>query len=201
MLITCLVVGSSPTGGTFDCRKEWFCKTMTFTVSTYISDIPYLRSQWDVSKNSADMSTTTTGSNMRVWWICDKGHSWQATVKNRYNKGSYSQCPFCSGRHAIKGINDLCTVNPELAMQWDESKNTSHPSQFRPMSNTQAWWICDKGHSWKAKISSRSKGHGCPYCTNRKVLYGFNDVILPALTDGASYPHPTSSTHDCRHES
>ena len=31
------------------------------------------------------------------------------------------------------------------------------------------------GHEWYALISSRSDGHGCPYCEDHKLLKGFND--------------------------
>ncbi|MBQ4587207.1 MAG: zinc-ribbon domain-containing protein, partial [Clostridia bacterium] len=35
-------------------------------------------------------------------------------------------------------------------------------------SHKKAWWKCDKGHEWQARIASRNKGSGCPYCSGRK---------------------------------
>ena len=32
------------------------------------------------------------------------------------------------------------------------------------------------GHSWQAAPYTRASGAGCPYCTNRRVLPGFNDL-------------------------
>ena len=30
-------------------------------------------------------------------------------------------------------------------------------------------WQCNKGHEWQALINNRSKGIGCPYCSNKKA--------------------------------
>lgn len=46
-----------------------------------------------------------------------------------------------------------------------------------PYSNKIVWWKCDKGHEWEARISERSlKKHGCPFCTNQRILKGYNDL-------------------------
>ena len=50
----------------------------------------------------------TPNSHKKVWWKCSKGHEWQAVVASR-NRGS--GCPYCSGRKAISGINDLETLS------------------------------------------------------------------------------------------
>ena len=31
------------------------------------------------------------------------------------------------------------------------------------------WWMCNKGHEWKAQINNRSNGRGCPYCSGVKA--------------------------------
>ena len=83
------------------------------------------------------------------------------------------------------GVNDLQTVNPALAVEWDFEKNcTILPNSVTANDNRKAWWRCAKGHSWNAVISSRNNGKGCPFCTNRKLLTGFNDLrtIDPKLT-------------------
>ena len=45
------------------------------------------------------------------------------------------------------------------------------------------WWTCSKGHDYQATINHRSNGSGCPYCSNYKVLTGYNDLatINPEL--------------------
>ena len=40
-----------------------------------------------------------------------------------------------------------------------------------------AWWICPKGHSYLTIPRIRTqKNTGCPYCSNVKILKGFNDL-------------------------
>ena len=47
---------------------------------------------------------------------------------------------------------------------------------FTGGSEKKVWWKCSKGHEWKATIVNRNKGRNCPYCSNRKVLKGYNDL-------------------------
>ena len=37
-------------------------------------------------------------------------------------------------------------------------------------------WRCQLGHQWQAAVNTRVSGRGCPYCSNTKVLAGFNDL-------------------------
>ena len=48
--------------------------------------------------------------------------------------------------------------------------------EVRYSSKTKVWWICSLNHTWKAEIDSRTYGRGCPYCSNVKVLLGYNDL-------------------------
>ena len=92
----------------------------------------------------------------------------------------------------ISGENDLATVFPQLAAQWDTEKNGSlTPEAVSPNSNRRVWWKCEKGHAYCAVIAYRAQSSsGCPYCANRKVLPGFNDLATldPAV---AKEWHPT----------
>lgn len=58
----------------------------------------------------------------KVWWTCENGHSWQTTVHVR-SEGS--GCPYCTGRKVLPGFNDLGTLYPDVAAQWDREKNGS----------------------------------------------------------------------------
>ena len=71
----------------------------------------------------------------------------------------------------IKGVNDLGTLKPELAMEWDTEKNAGrNPEDVMPGSGIRAWWKCSEGHSWDAIINTRAvRGCGCPYCEGRKA--------------------------------
>ena len=72
----------------------------------------------------------------------------------------------------------LSVSHPDLAKEWHPEKNGSlTPDDVTHGSGKKVWWICDKGHEWESRILDRkSKRTGCPICTNRIVLPGFNDL-------------------------
>ncbi|MBU6213996.1 MAG: hypothetical protein KGP01_06090 [Actinomycetales bacterium] len=43
-------------------------------------------------------------------------------------------------------------------------------------SHARCLWRCSLGHEWRAVVHSRTRGNGCPYCGNQRVLVGFNDL-------------------------
>ena len=82
-------------------------------------------------------------SHKKVWWLCKKGHEWEARINNR-SKGS--GCLYCSGRIVTKQ-HSLETLNPELAKEWHLRKNGAlMPAAVTPMSGKKVWWLCKKGH-------------------------------------------------------
>lgn len=108
----------------------------------------------------------TFGSGRHVWWMCDKGHEWQAKVHHRSQGVG---CPYCAGQRATKD-NCLEVMNPALAQEWHPVKNAPlTPHDIMVGSNKKIWWKCTKGHEWKTTVSHRSSGQGCPYCAGRKV--------------------------------
>ena len=118
-----------------------------------------------------DPSQFLPGSNSKQKWKCIEGHTWVAIIAKRTGEGT--GCPYCSGRKAWKGFNDLATKFPDIASQADGWE----PSEFVPGSNTKQKWKCAEGHTWKAVIAKRTgEGTGCPYCAGRKVWKGFNDL-------------------------
>ena len=156
----------------------------------YIIDNKMLMSEWCFDKNKTLgllPDRLTYGSHIKAWWKCDKGHEWQSIISHR-TQGS--GCPFCSGRYAIKGKNDLQTVNPSLANEWDYDKNEGlKPEDFTANSTKKVWWKCQIGHEWQAVIESRNSGMGCPYCSGRYTIKGENDLqtINPSLASEWNY--------------
>ena len=130
------------------------------------------------------------GSAKKVWWMCKRGHEWQASIASR---ASGKGCPICAGRQVLKGYNDLNTTNIELAKEWHPTKNGELlPSMVISGSARKVWWMCRRGHEWKASVHDRTKGRGCPVCSNKKLLSGFNDLktLNPEL---AKEWHPTKN--------
>ena len=137
---------------------------------------PEISSEWNFNKNGKlSPDVISAGSNKKVWWKCRKGHDWQATISSR-NSGN--GCPYCSGRRAIKGENDLLTINPVLAKEWNYEKNGNlKPEEHSTNTPKKVWWKCSVGHEWQARISHRNNGSGCPYCSGRYAVKGENDLL------------------------
>ena len=154
------------------------------------SQAPELAKEWDYEKNGDLLPEMFTKfSHKKVWWKCKNGHSWITSVYNRQK----TNCPYCNGRVAITGVNDLATLHPELLEEWDYERNTEYkPNEIKTSSNIPIWWRCKLGHIWKTSPNHRTrkgKGTGCPVCANRKVLAGFNDLksLFPKIAESWDY--------------
>lgn len=132
---------------------------------------PEFISEWS-DRNRITPDKISYGSNKLVWWNGKCGHEWQASPKSR---SSGENCPICAGKKIVQGINDLQTLKPELAAEWSP-KNSLKPSEVTTGSNKKVLWIDSLGHKWTATVKNRVQGSGCPYCSHRAVLAGYNDL-------------------------
>ncbi len=148
---------------------------------------PSLAREWHSSRNGTmTPRKVTAGSGKKVWWVCQKGHEWEARVLSR-SRGS--QCPYCSG-HRVTLDTCLATVSPGLAREWHPHPNGAlTPRDITPHSGRKVWWICQQGHEWEALISNRSQGTGCPYCSGR--LATGDHSLATANPSLAGEWHPT----------
>ena len=136
-----------------------------------------------------DPSKIGPGSKKKLGWKCKEGHKWKAIVYSRKNGNG---CPVCAGKKIVVGFNDLATLNPKLASEafgWDPKKVTVGNGNSKE-------WKCINSHKWKAPVSRRSLGAGCPYCAGQKVQVGFNDLasVNPKLAAEAFGWDPKSTT-------
>ncbi len=84
--------------------------------------------------------------------------------------------------------NKLVIDRPNLLKEWDYEKNTIPPEMYGTSSNEKVWWICPKKHSYAARIGNRTNiNQGCPYCSGRKALIGYNDF--------ATWCHSNNAIH------
>lgn len=100
----------------------------------------------------------------------------------KYKEAGDKICPFCNNKRVKPGFNDLLTVEPELAERYSINNElpakrilASSPSIFR--------WNCDHcGGEYPATINQIKDGY-CPFCSNERVLSGFNDLatVYPEL--------------------
>ena len=121
---------------------------------------------WDPSKVFAH-------SGKVLDWKCTAfGHIYKSRVANKtgLNRG----CPICSGKTLLSGFNDIATTHPELAkeaLDWD-------PSLYGRSSRKIVKWKCSEfNHIFTSQIANRAnRDGGCPVCSGKKVLVGFNDL-------------------------
>lgn len=128
-----------------------------------------LLEEWDYDLNTKSPQEYTIGSKEKAHWICSRcSYKWMAAINSR-NKGA--GCPACAGNIVVAGRNDLATMRPDLAQDWDYEKNVDiKPSQISYSSGQKCWWICPKGHeSYKATPSHRVNGTGCPICGKIRI--------------------------------
>ena len=124
---------------------------------------PSLLDDWDYNRNILLPEEVTKGTKGLFWWKCKEGHSWKTAI---YARATGHGCPYCKGRLAIKGENDLETVVPDLAKEWNYEKNDGlTPDMVKSYSNKKVWWICRYGHEWVASINNRHQKRGCPICS------------------------------------
>ena len=82
--------------------------------------------------------------------------------------------------------------NENLMKEWNWSRNNElglNPEELTCDSHKKAWWVCDNGHEWEAAVKDHNNGIGCPYCSGKKVLSGYNDLATtnPEIAKQWSY--------------
>ena len=154
------------------------------TLAEFLVGNPDLSREWDVEKNTLSPADLTAGSRAKVWWRCPKGHSYDAAIFARTTLGR--GCPYCAGRKAWPGFNDLATTHPALAAQWHPELNGAlSPRQVTRGSHQQVWWRCGEGHVWKTVVFARTRerSSGCPVCAGTAKT-----VDRQAVCMGATHP-------------
>src|SRR3989339_730113 len=121
---------------------------------------------WHPTKNGKLKPADFPGVTWKkVWWICKKGHEWQAKEYKNVKIG----CPYCAGKK-VCGDNSLAAVNPELAKEWSYKKNAGlTPHDVTSGTEKKVWWKCKRKHEWKASVNKRNRGSGCHYCSSRRI--------------------------------
>ena len=157
-----------------------------------------LINSWNYKKNgNISPESIRLGIKKKVWWICSKGHEWQATVNSRYSQKC--GCPICAGQKILSGENDLQTLYPSIAKEWDNEKNTKKANQVRPMDNKNYWWICSKcGKSYQSSPAHRvGRNSGCPDCARHKTAVAHYKKVKNIDT-GEIYESIKSASEKCK---
>ena len=61
------------------------------------TNFPDIAKEWDYEKNSTTPEDFTLGSDKKVWWLCNKGHSYERmiTTRTRSKSNPEKSCPVC----------------------------------------------------------------------------------------------------------
>ena len=143
----------------------------------YVNDNARLMAEWDWKKNEElgfNPQTLTIGSGIKVWWLCSKNHSYLASLSH---KSQGRGCPFCARKKVLFGFNDLSTLYPSIAKEWNLYKNHPlKPSEVVSGTHKIVWWTCPKNHDYQMSVLDRTQGLNCPICSSRRIVEGINDL-------------------------
>lgn len=115
------------------------------------------------------------GSLAKVWWRCENGCEYDGAIAKRVEGIG---CRYCSNR-AVSNKNSMRATRPDLAAEFHPWKNGERtPDNVVAGTSHRLWWLCiPNGHDWDVSGDNRVRqGTGCPYCSNKKVWGGFNDM-------------------------
>ena len=79
------------------------------------------------------------------------------------------------GEHQEKSVSALY---PEIEEFWHPTKNGAISlKNVLPASDKIFWWTDEYNHEYRCQVKLMIRGgNHCPYCNNRKLLKGFNDL-------------------------
>ena len=102
------------------------------------------------------LSKKYTNNHTKMRWKCESGHIWETTFAN-IRRGCW--CPKCRGGVRLS-IYDCHSVAKAKGGQCLESDYQN--------ADTPMLWICDLGHTWRAKFMKVNNGSWCPNCSHTK---------------------------------
>ena len=155
---------------------------------------PELAAQWHPTKNGkvTPFSITAKTTKKFYWYLPYDDpktgkhfdFEWKAAINNRTRGNG---CPYLSNQLVWVGYNDLATTNPELVKEWDFEKNKDiKPTDVTAGANKAVWWklnyydaISGRVYTfeWKAYISQRSQGAGCPQLSQSSGEQAINKYL------------------------
>ena len=148
-------------------------------VNDLASQRPDVAREWHPTRNGKRApSMVYVNSRAHVWWRCRKGHEWETEVAKRtVESQGCRECAFERSR-VRAGVNSLADLRPELAEQWHRTLNGDlRPSDIGIGNHLVVWWRCPRGHAFPRGTAVRVRKPLCPYCANKWVLPGENDIV------------------------
>ena len=93
------------------------------------NQIERLKAEWDQEKNAPlRFEDVTPGSDRKVWWRCDKGHSWPAKVSNRFRG---TGCLFRFGTQLLRRKENDKSLFLTFSLTWkNHAENDKSPEKI-----------------------------------------------------------------------
>ncbi|MEZ4447633.1 MAG: zinc-ribbon domain-containing protein [Polyangiaceae bacterium] len=164
--------------------RDAVCPTCQLGGSSFADTHPGLAKRWHPDKNDTTPQTITASFAANCWWICEQGHAFSRSPLQMVND---SACPVCA-----LASESLAARYPDIAAEWHPHKNGEvRADQVEPDHKMTAWWVCTKGHEFRATVRARTQGSGrCPQCygawtldrirTFVQSLLGHVNVLTPS---------------------
>ena len=94
------------------------------TLNSYIPSVrPDLIKEWHPTRNGKSNPRNVTCDHAKeVWWLCENGHEWEDTVKNRM---AGDRCPFC----VPEPLKEQFRKNDEYLQNQQLQGNNGHVSE------------------------------------------------------------------------
>ena len=142
------------------CGNEKQSMKQTKSHERFVKDLNVINPNIEVVEKYINMDT-----HIKVKCLID-GHVWNADPR-KLMRGS--KCPVCENRIVVCGVNDICSVRPDLVKYF---KNKSEATMYVTGSGHIIDVICpDCGYEDKVKISNLSRfGFFCNGCYEK--IYG-----------------------------
>lgn len=154
-----------------------FCAHTAIVEGESFGDVhPELLDEY-ADENDIDPFEVYPNSKKEVLWRCTNNpeHTWTARFFQRHI--GEAPCPICNRTRLIKGTNTFADVYPDYLDMYSENNERKADEIFY---NSSLWfkWNCMTCHSeYGAYIKDvLSNEESCPYCSNRQVKPGLNDL-------------------------
>jgi very-short-patch-repair endonuclease len=156
-------------------RKKW-CEH-----SSIVYTHPLIMQEWHPIKNQTlEPNKFIAGSNVKIWWKCDKGHEWQTAICHRTLRGN--KCPKCRHKTEAKLLDFLKVRFPDVEVQfrpnWCRSPITARKLPFDFYIPSLNLLIELDGPQHFSQVSNWS----CCENTRKKDVYKMKQAIAQGLS-------------------
>jgi len=131
------------------------------------------------------LSSEYLGQTARYRWRCANGHEWELT-----------------GAHVLAGVWCRMCFHDTMRLSIDHAHEAARARGGRCLSdqyvnsNSKLRWLCDRGHEWKAALSTIRRGHWCQQCAgmarisnrNSKARGRYDDAGARLMPDTLKLP-------------